>query len=208
MRLSGQRDSIGRPVKLYGADGFAGMRAAGALAAATLDFIAPHVVPGITTLALDRLLETFMRDHGAGTGDHRLSRLPPCELHLGQSCRHPRHTVRVDAAGAGRHPQHRRDPQAQRLARGFEPHVCRGRGGAGGAAADRCDLRGDDERHRRGQAGGHLGDVGAAVEAVARREGYSIVVDFVGTASGGCSMTRPTWCIAAPAAAASASSRG
>ncbi len=65
MRLSGQRDSIGRPVKLYGADGFEGMRAAGALAAATLDFIAPHVVPGVTTLALDRLLEGFMRDHGA-----------------------------------------------------------------------------------------------------------------------------------------------
>lgn len=41
------------------------MRAAGQLAAETLDFIAPHVVPGVRTDELDRLCETFIRDHGA-----------------------------------------------------------------------------------------------------------------------------------------------
>lgn len=40
-------------IKLYGPDGFAGMRAAGRLAAEILDALAPHVVPGVTTAELD-----------------------------------------------------------------------------------------------------------------------------------------------------------
>lgn len=52
-------------VKLHGAADFAGMRRAGRLAAATLDFIAPHVAPGVTTEALDRLCHDFILDHGA-----------------------------------------------------------------------------------------------------------------------------------------------
>jgi methionyl aminopeptidase len=43
-------------IRLHGADGFAGMRRAGQLAAAILDDIAPHVVPGATTAAIDRLV--------------------------------------------------------------------------------------------------------------------------------------------------------
>jgi methionyl aminopeptidase len=54
-----------RTIKLHGAEDFAGMREAGRLAAETLDFITPHVVPGVTTDALDALCETFIRDHGA-----------------------------------------------------------------------------------------------------------------------------------------------
>jgi len=42
------------------AQGFAGMRAAGRLAAETLDFITPHVAPGVTTEALDRLCHDFI----------------------------------------------------------------------------------------------------------------------------------------------------
>ncbi len=41
------------------------MRAAGRLAAETLDYIAPFVRPGVTTSALNDLCETFIRDHGA-----------------------------------------------------------------------------------------------------------------------------------------------
>lgn len=52
-------------VTLYGKDGFAGMRAAGSLAAAALDYITPYVRPGITTRELDKMLEAFIRDHGA-----------------------------------------------------------------------------------------------------------------------------------------------
>lgn len=41
------------------------MRKSGRLAAATLDFITPYVVPGASTGELDRLCEQFIRDHGA-----------------------------------------------------------------------------------------------------------------------------------------------
>ena len=38
-----------RTIKIHGPEGFAGMRLAGRLAAETLDFITPHVQPGIST---------------------------------------------------------------------------------------------------------------------------------------------------------------
>ena len=41
------------------------MRRAGQLAAACLDMIGPHVRPGVSTGALDRLCHDFMLDHGA-----------------------------------------------------------------------------------------------------------------------------------------------
>jgi methionyl aminopeptidase len=43
-------------IKLHGPDGFAGMRAAGRLAASILDALVPHVVPGVTTGELDDLV--------------------------------------------------------------------------------------------------------------------------------------------------------
>jgi len=52
-------------VIIHTADDFAGMRVAGKLAAATLDYITPYVVPGVATEKLDELCETFIRDHGA-----------------------------------------------------------------------------------------------------------------------------------------------
>ncbi len=58
----GRRDTI---IPLHEPGDFEPMRRAGALAAATLDFITPQVVPGVTTGELDRLCETFIRDHGA-----------------------------------------------------------------------------------------------------------------------------------------------
>ena len=44
---------------------FHGMRKAGQLAAATLDFITPHVQPGVTTEELDRLCNGFILDNNA-----------------------------------------------------------------------------------------------------------------------------------------------
>jgi methionyl aminopeptidase len=57
-----QRDN---GIKLHDAQGFAGMRKAGQLAAAALDMITPHVVPGVATDTLDDLVMEFARDHGA-----------------------------------------------------------------------------------------------------------------------------------------------
>jgi methionyl aminopeptidase len=47
-------------IKIHGPAAFEGMRRAGTLAAATLDFITPHVVPGVTTGELDRLCHDYI----------------------------------------------------------------------------------------------------------------------------------------------------
>lgn len=57
-----QRD--GR-IRLHGPEAFAGMHKAGQLAAAALDMLAPHVVPGVSTERLDDLVFEFAMDHGA-----------------------------------------------------------------------------------------------------------------------------------------------
>jgi methionyl aminopeptidase len=55
-------------IKLYDAAAFAGMRAAGQLAAATLDMLVPHVVPGVATQTLDDLVREFNLAAGAIPG--------------------------------------------------------------------------------------------------------------------------------------------
>ena len=55
----------GRRITLHTKADFAGMRAAGRLAAETLDMITPHVRPGVTTGQLDVLCHEFMAAHGA-----------------------------------------------------------------------------------------------------------------------------------------------
>ena len=57
--LDARRITIHRP------EDFAGMRAAGRLAAETLDMIAGHIRPGVTTGALDRLCHDFIVAAGA-----------------------------------------------------------------------------------------------------------------------------------------------
>jgi methionyl aminopeptidase len=54
-----------RRITIHRPEDFAGMRAAGRLAAETLDMIAPHVAPGVSTLTLDRLCHDFIVAHGA-----------------------------------------------------------------------------------------------------------------------------------------------
>ena len=52
-------------IKIHGPEAFEGMRAAGKLAAEVLDFITPHVMPGVTTEELDRLCHEYILDHNA-----------------------------------------------------------------------------------------------------------------------------------------------
>jgi methionyl aminopeptidase len=54
-----------RRIKIHDAADFIGMRQAGKLAAEVLDFITPHVKPGVTTDILDKLCHGFIIDHGA-----------------------------------------------------------------------------------------------------------------------------------------------
>ena len=57
--------SDARRITIHAPGDFAAMRAAGRLAAETLDMIAPHVRPGVTTAQLDRLCHEFITAHGA-----------------------------------------------------------------------------------------------------------------------------------------------
>lgn len=61
--MDGGADS--RRITIYRPEDFAGMHAAGRLAAETLDMIAPHVIPGVTTAELDRLCHDFILAHDA-----------------------------------------------------------------------------------------------------------------------------------------------
>jgi methionyl aminopeptidase len=61
--MDGETD--GRHIVLHPPEHFEGMRAAGRLAAMTLDMITPHVRSGMTTGELDRLIHEFTLDHGA-----------------------------------------------------------------------------------------------------------------------------------------------
>jgi methionyl aminopeptidase len=69
--MMGYIDQIDAParrtgeIKLHGHDAFVGMRRAGRLAAETLDYLTPFVVPGVTTDTLDRLCHDYIVDHGA-----------------------------------------------------------------------------------------------------------------------------------------------
>jgi len=54
-----------RRITIHRPEDFAGMRAAGRLAAETLDMITPHVRPGVTTGELDRICNEFMLANGA-----------------------------------------------------------------------------------------------------------------------------------------------
>ncbi len=52
-------------ITIHAPEDFAGMRAAGRLAAEALDMIHEHVRPGVTTAALDRICHDFIIAHGA-----------------------------------------------------------------------------------------------------------------------------------------------
>jgi len=60
-----QQGGESRRITIHPPEDFAGMRQAGRLAAATLDMIAEHVRPGVTTGEIDRLCHDYMIAHGA-----------------------------------------------------------------------------------------------------------------------------------------------
>src|SRR5437762_9024959 len=51
-------------IKLHGAEGFAGMRRAGRLAAEILDAIVAHVIPGVSTQELDDIVYKLTLEGG------------------------------------------------------------------------------------------------------------------------------------------------
>ena len=88
---------------------------------ATLDMIVPHVKPGVSTGFLDKMCHDFILDHGAIPAPLNYRGYPK-SICTYQPCRLPRHPRGAEARER-RHPQHRRDGDTGRLARGFIANV-------------------------------------------------------------------------------------
>lgn len=65
MKTQAQGKFTASGIELHDETGFVGMRAAGRLAAETLDMVTPHVIPGVTTAELDQLCNRFITKNGA-----------------------------------------------------------------------------------------------------------------------------------------------
>ena len=63
--LADEADVEAAQIPLHGPADYAAMRRAGRLAAEVLDFITPHVVPGVSTGRLDQLCHDFIIEHNA-----------------------------------------------------------------------------------------------------------------------------------------------
>jgi methionyl aminopeptidase len=180
MRHSTQHDDTGRPIPLYDAEGFEGMRRAGRLAAETLDFIAGHVRPSISTGELDRLCEAFMREAGAvpATIGYKGYRHATC-ISVNHVVTHgipsddkilaEGDIVNIDVTPIldGWHGDSSRTYEVGRVPVKAARLVAATREAL---AAGLAVIR----------PGATLGDVGHAIETVARRERFSVVRDFCG----------------------------
>ncbi|MDR3391123.1 MAG: type I methionyl aminopeptidase [Sulfuriferula sp.] len=179
MRYSTQLDH-GKPIPLYDEAGFAAMRVAGRVAADTLDFITPYVKPGVSTAELDRLCEEFMRAAGSipGTIDYHGYKHASCisvnhvvthGVPSATKILHAGDIVNIDVT-----------PKFQ----GWHGDTSRTyEVGAVSILAARV-VRTAHEAMMAGihkvRPGATLGDIGAAIEAVARAQGFSMVRDFCG----------------------------
>jgi methionyl aminopeptidase len=179
MRYSKQTE-YGKPIRLHDADDFAAMRLAGRIAADTLDYIAPFVQAGISTAELDKLCEDYMRAAGAipATIDYHGYQHASC-ISVNHVVTHgiPSPTkilktgdiVNIDVT-----------PKFQ----GWHGDTSRTyKVGAVSIQANRLVER-TYTAMMAGIAevkpGATLGDVGAAIEAIARAAGFSTVRDYCG----------------------------
>lgn len=166
-------------IKLHGPEAFAGMRKAGQLAAACLDMLVPEVKEGVSTRRLDDLAREFILDHGA---------LPACIFYRGY-----RHTIctslnHVVCHGIPGDRLLRYDDilniDVTAIVDGW--HGDTSRMYAVGAPKRKAQRLMDTtyEALMAGIAvirpGATLGDVGAAIQAKAHAERFSVVREFCG----------------------------
>jgi methionyl aminopeptidase len=173
-----------RPARaeLHGPEEIAGMRAAGHLAGLILDEVTSFVRPGVTTGAIDRLVDEITRDHGAVSAPLGYGR-PPFPGHCCTSindvvCHGIPDDARVLEDGdivnvdvtpivAGFHGDSSRtflvgevSPKARQLV----------------ADTYRAMWLGI----RAVKPGGRVGDIGHAIQSFAEAQGYSVVREFTG----------------------------
>ena len=173
----------GADIKIHGPEGFEGMRAAGKLAAECLDMLTPFVIPGVETQYLDDLARQFILDRGA---------LPACLFYKGYGktvCISPNHVVCHGIPGGRTN---------QRLSEGDIVNIDVTVIVDGGWHGDtsRMYLVGEVsakarrlvsvlyEAMDRGLAaakpGGHMGDIGYAIQSYVESQRCSVVRDFCG----------------------------
>jgi methionyl aminopeptidase len=168
-----------RHIKLHGAADFEAMRKAGRLAAAALDFIAPHVRPGVATGELDRLCHEFIVGHGAVPAplgyrgfpksictsiNHVVCHGIPSEKPLRDG-----DIVNIDVTFLldGWHGDSSRMYAAGELKRAAERLI---------EVTYECLMRGVAAI----QPGGRMGDIGYAIQSYAESQRCSVVRDFCG----------------------------
>ena len=153
----------------------------GGLAAETLDFITPHVVPGVTTGELDRLCHEYIVEHDAIPAPLNYRGFPKsictsinhvvCHGIPGDRRLKDGDILNIDVTVIldGWHG----DTSRMYLRRRAHPDE--------GAKAGRRHLRGDDARHRGGQAGRCISARSATrSRRYAESHRYSVVRDFCG----------------------------
>lgn len=180
LRQSRQRDATGRAIPLHGPEGFAGMRAAGRIAAATLDHIEPFVQAGVSTAALDRECEAFMRAAGTvpGTIGYKGYRHATC-ISVNHVVTHGIPSDdKILAAGDIL------NIDVTPLLDGWYGDASR-MYVVGSASVRARKLVGTTYAALMAaiaavRPGARLGDVGHAIEAIARRERFAVVRDFCG----------------------------
>jgi methionyl aminopeptidase len=168
-----------RRIKLHDEADFAAMRKAGRLAAATLDFITPHVVPGVTTGALDRLCHDFIVEHGAVPAPLNYRGFPK------SICTSINHVVCHGIPGAKKlQDGDILNIDVTVILDGWHGDTSRmyGVGKVGVKAQKLIDVT--YEAMMRGIAevkpGARLGDIGWAIQGFAEAQRYSVVRDFCG----------------------------
>lgn len=167
-------------VTIHSAEDMDGMRAAGSLAARTLDMIAPHVVPGVTTETLDQLCHTFILDHGAVPAPLNYRGYPK------SICTSINHVICHGIPSSGRV---LRDGDIMNidvtvLLDGWHGDTSRmfpvGRVGVKVQRLIDVTWAAMMEGIAAVRPGATLGDIGAAIQDYAEGEGFSVVRDFCG----------------------------
>jgi len=166
-------------IKLYGPEGFEGMRRAGQLTARALDAVAEMVGPGVSTEAIDQLIFQFAMDHGAypATLNYRGYRYSVCTSINHVVCHgmpNPRPLREGDIVNV----------DVTLVLDGW--YGDSSRMFAIGAIPRRAErlLEVTYESMMRGIAairpGGHVGDIGAAIQDYVEPQHMSVVRDFCG----------------------------
>ncbi len=179
-------------IPIHNAAGFEGMRRAGRLAAQTLDFITPFVKPGVATGELDRLCHDFIVENGAIPAPLNYRGFPK------SICASINHVVCHGIPGE------------KKLVEGDIVNIdvtvildgWHGDTSRMYLVGDKIPvkaLRLVDITHKAMMAGigvvrpgARLGDVGAAIQAVAEAERFSVVRDFCGHGIGTIFHTEPS----------------